>query len=152
MSTNSSSGRAWRNIQAALIVAGIQVCGAVLLTVARKQGLIDGESAQRGVMVLVGLGLAAYGNRMPKMLEGPPPQSLAVAALRQAIHRVGGWAMMLGGTAFATLWAFAPHDVAKVGSLVAVGAGVAVMLGYGAWRAVSYDRSSKRASLRTPLK
>ena len=151
MSANPSSNRAWKNIQAALVVAGVQVVGALLLTIAREQGMIDGDTAKRGVMVLVGLGLAAYANRMPKMLEGPPPQSLAVAALRQTIHRVGGWAMMLGGIAFAALWAFAPHDVAKVGSLVAVGAAAAVMLGHGAWRAITYDRSSKRAS-RTPLK
>jgi len=139
---NPGSGRAWKTIRAALIVAGVQVGGALLLTFAHRQGMIDAETAKRGVMVLIGLGLAAYGNRMPKMLEGPPPQSLDVAELRQAIHRVGGWAMTLGGLAFAGLWAFAPRDVAQVSSVAAVVTGTAVMLGYGAWRIFTHHRST----------
>lgn len=142
MSVSPGRSVAWKNIQAALIVAGVQVCGALLLTIASRQGMIDAGTAKRGVMVLVGLGIAAYGNRMPKMMDGPAPQSLAMAALRQAIHRVGGWAMMLGGLGFAGVWAFAPREVTAAGSLVAAGLGTAVMLGYAAWRVRAFHRSS----------
>ncbi|GAB2497559.1 hypothetical protein GCM10027084_08320 [Pseudoxanthomonas sangjuensis] len=142
MNANPVSRDAWKNIRAALVIAGVQIGGALLLTFLRKQGVIDGETTTRGVMVLIGLGLAAYGNRMPKSLEGPPPPSPGLAATRQAVQRVGGWAMTLAGLAYAGLWAFASRDVALVGSLVVVGASVAVTLGYIAWRVCSGHRSS----------
>lgn len=141
MSDNPSSGAGRKNIVTALIIAAAQVGGALLLSLARRQGLIDEETVTRGVMVLIGLGIAVYGNAMPKGLEGPPPQSIATAALRQAISRVGGWAMTLGGLAYAGLWAFAPRDIAMMGCIIAVGGAVAVMLGYAAWRIVA-SRSS----------
>jgi hypothetical protein len=141
---NSGSSGAWRNIRAALIVAGVLVCGALVLTLSRRQGLIDENIAKRGVMMLIGLGIAAYGNWMPKMLEGPSPQTLAVAELRYAIHRVGGWAMTLGGLGFSGMWAFAPRDVAPLYSAVSAAAGVAVMFGYFVWRAVTHDLRLRR--------
>jgi hypothetical protein len=142
MSDHSTSRRVVKNFRFALIIAGVQAGGALLLTFANKQGMIDSEIATRGVMVLIGLGLCATGDRMPKSPDGPLPQSLPVAALRQVILRVGGWAMMLGGLAFAELWAFAPLDVARAGSLVAGGAMAAVLLGHTAWRVFTYHRSS----------
>jgi hypothetical protein len=141
MSNNSGSSRARKSIRAALIVAGIQVAGALLLTFCHRQGMIDEDTTKRSVMILVGLGIAAYGNRMPKMLEGPTPRSLAVAELRQAIHRVGGWAMTFGGLGYAGAWAFAPRALAPFYSTAAACSGVAVMLGYGVWRARANDRS-----------
>lgn len=146
MSTNPSSRRAWRNINLSLLVGALQVCGALLLLIARKQGMIDIETTKRGVMILVGLGVAAYGNWMPKMLEGPSPQSRDVAALRQSINRVGGWAMMLGGIAFAVIGGFMPRSVSVVGSIVAVGAGMAVMVGHGLWRVFQFNRRSRSAA------
>ncbi|ESQ78193.1 hypothetical protein [Asticcacaulis sp. YBE204] len=134
MSDSNGLSASKKNIRAALILAGIQIVGALLLTLARKQGLIDGETTTRGCMVLIGLGLAVYGNRMPKTLECAPPQSIARAALRHAVSRVGGWALMLGGLAYAGLWAFAPLDVAQVGCIVVVLAAMVVMFGYMAWR------------------
>jgi hypothetical protein len=131
-----------------LIIAAVQVGGSLLLTLASKHGMIDRDIATRGVMVLIGLGVAAYGNTMPKMLDGPPPPSVATAALRQAVSRTGGWALMLAGLAYAALWAFAPRDVAQVGGLVAVGAGLAAMIGNFVWRVFAYERA--RYSCRHP--
>jgi hypothetical protein len=142
MSDNPRPRPGGKSIREALIIAGVQVVGVLLLTLARKQGMIDGETAIRGVMVLIGLGIIRIGNRMPKMLDGPPAPSLAIAALQQTVHRVGGWAMMLGGLAWVGLWVFAPRDVAQVGSVVSVGAGVAVMFANFAWQAFAYHRSS----------
>lgn len=142
MSDNPIPRPAWKSIRGALIIAGVQVVGTLLLTLARKQGMIDGETATRGVMVLIGIGVILIGNRMPKMLDVPPAPSLAIAALQQTVHRVGGWAMMLAGLVWVGLWVFAPRDVAQVGSVVAVGAGVAVMFGNFAWRVFAYHRSS----------
>ena len=134
------------NIIRSIIIAAVQIGGSLILNIAHKRGMIDAESVKRGIGVLIGLGVAAYGNTMPKLLEGPPPASLRLAELRQAVSRIGGWAMTLAGLTYAGLWAFARPDVAFVGGLVAVGAGAAVMLGYTAWRGITYDRAS--ASLR----
>ena len=141
MSDNPSS-RTWRAIRAALIIAGAQVCGCLLLILAYKQEMIDRETLMRGGMVVCGLGLAAIGNIMPKMMDGSPPQTLALATLKQSTYRVGGWAMSLAGLVFASLWVFAPFDVAATGCVVALGAGIAVMFGYKAWRVFAHHRSS----------
>lgn len=141
MSDNLRPEATRRSIHSAFIIAGVQIAGALLLTLARAQGMIDGETATRGVMVLIGLGVAAMGNRMPKMLDVPTPPSLAIATLQQAVHRTGGWALMLGGLAYAGFWAFAPRDVAKVGCIVAIGAAMAVMIGNFTWRVFAYHRS-----------
>lgn len=138
--TEDAKPRSRRHIRFALILATLQVGGALALTFANKQGLIDDDMTTRGVMVLIGLSLAAVGNRMPKSTDGPAPQSLSQAALRQSVLRVGGWAMMLGGLAFAAFWAFAPRDIAMPGSIAAVGAGMAITIGNFMWRVYRHER------------
>lgn len=128
------------HLRFALILAGIQLGGAFALTFASKQGLIDADVTTRGVMVLIGLSLAAVGNRMPKSTDGQPPQSLRQAAIRQSVLRVGGWSMLLSGLAFAGFWAFAPRDVALTGSVVAVLVGMAITLVNCIWRASQHTR------------
>ena len=131
------------SVRGALILAGVQVGGALLLTLAHKPlGWIDGETATRGVMVLIGLMLVVIGNAMPKKQEGPPSQTVDEIAVRQSILRVGGWAMMLGGLIWVGLWAFAPRDLAQVGSIAAVGTSVVVMLAHTIWRYRAHRRSS----------
>jgi len=132
-----------KSIRRSLALAGFVVAGSLLLTVAHKIfGWIDSETTTRGVMVLIGLMLAAVGNSMPKQQEGPPPQSVGEISARQSITRVGGWAMLLGGLIWAGLWAFAPRGLAQVGSIAAVATAVVVMLAYTIWRFRAYRRSS----------
>lgn len=126
--------RARNTIRNALILAGIQIIGALLLTLANKLGWIDSETTTRGVMVLIGLMLVVIGNAMPKQQEGPPEQTAGQVAARQSILRVGGWALTLGGLVWSALWAFAPRDLATIGSIAAVATAVAVMLAYAVWR------------------
>ena len=128
-----------KSIRSALILAGVQIAGALLLTLANKLGWIDSETTTRGVMVLIGVMLVVVGNGMPKQQEGPPSQTVGHAIARQSITRVGGWAMMLGGLVWIGLWAFAPRDIAQVGSIAAVVAAVLVMVAYTTWR---FRRSS----------
>lgn len=135
--------RTWRAIRAALVIAGAQMVSVLLMVLAYKQGMIDRETLMRGGMVVCGLGLAAIGNMMPKMLDGPPPRTLAVAQLKQSIHRVGGWAMMLSGLAYAGLWAFAPLAAAATWAMIAITAGVAVMFANYGWRVFVHHRSSQ---------
>ena len=139
-SRNSASIR--KNLGSAVIIAGMQIGGALLLTLAHQQGVIDQDTVTRGVMVLIGLGVAAYGNAMPKTLDGPRPLSRNDAAVQQAIKRVGGWMMLLGGLVYAGLWAFAPRDVALVGCVAAMIVAMAIMGIYAVWRYAISRRSA----------
>jgi len=117
-----------------LKLAAVMVGGALLLTLARKQGWIDQELVTRAYNVILGLALAAYANAIPKMY-GPPPQTLHHATLAQAVRRVASWALTLAFLVWTALWVIAPRDIAQIGSIIAVGAGVAVMFGYLIWKA-----------------
>lgn len=135
--------RAKRSIRSALFLAGMQVGGALALTVANKVfGWIDSEITTRGVMALIGLMLITIGNSMPKQQDGPPSQTVREVAARQSITRVGGWSMMLGGLVWVAFWTFAPRGLAEIGSIAAVGAATLVMLAYAAWRVRALRRSS----------
>jgi hypothetical protein len=130
----------WNYIRASLLIGGAQVAGALLLTFARKQGWIDSEGVTRGVLVIIGLGLAAIGNMVPKTRDGPPPPTMELAALRQRVLRISGWALMLGGLAFAGLSAFAPPDVAPISAAVVLGGSITVMIFFVVKWIVAYHR------------
>ena len=129
--------RARKHILFSLKLAAVMVGSALLLSLARQQGWIDPALVVRGTNVIMGLALAAYGNAMPKLMDGTPPRSLREATVRQAVERVGGWAMTLAFLTWAALWAFAPQQFAMVGSLVAVGACAAIMTGYAMWKYIA---------------
>lgn len=82
-------------------------------------GVIEATTATRAIQVLIGLGLAAYANFLPKQL-GRAAGSVEAQARAQTAVRVGGWSMALGGLAYAALWAFAPLEVADVVSIPVV--------------------------------
>ncbi|WP_250634423.1 hypothetical protein [Pinirhizobacter soli] len=117
-----------------LKLGAVMIGAALLFTLARKQGWIDAEQVLRWNSVVMGLALAAYANAIPKMY-GPPPRTLHHATLAQAVRRVTSWALTLAFLVWAALWAFAPRGIAQIGSVAAVGTGVAVMFGYLIWKA-----------------
>ena len=123
----------WKNIRASLLIGGAQVAGALLLTLARKQGWIDAEGVTRGAMVIIG-------NMVPKTRDGPPPPTMELAALRQRVLRISGWALMLGGLAFAGLSAFAPLNLAPISAAVVLGGSIAVMIFFVVKWIVAYHR------------
>ena len=123
-----------KSIRNAILIAGTQIVGALLLTFANQQGLIDDDTTVRGVMVLIGLLLVGIGNALPKRQEGPALQSVGQAMARQSILRVGGWAVTLSGLAWVVLWIVAPRDVATPGSIAVVATAGAVTIAYAVWR------------------
>jgi len=144
MSDLSTPRTDWKTIRASLLIGGAQVAGALLLTLARKQGWIDAEGVTRGAMVIIGLGVAAIGNMIPKTRDGPPPPTMELAALRQRVLRIAGWALMLGGLAFAGLSAFAPPDVGPMAAIIALGGAMLVMIFSVVRWIVAYHRSPIR--------
>lgn len=111
-----------KDVRVSLIWAGGLIAIALAATVARQQGLIDGEVVNRIVLGATGLLVAWYGNRMPKAFV-PSGQARRVA-------RVGGWSMALSGLLYAGLWAFAPAPVALIVGCGAILAGLAVTFVY----------------------
>lgn len=139
----SSRSQARGGLRAAIITGAILVPGLVLLALARSQGLIGDEIATRGIIVLIGLAVAVWGNTIPKSMSGPPLNSTALAGIRQGVFRTTGWALTLLGLAVAALWSLAPYDVAYTGTLVAVGAVVSVVFGTIIWRGVNLHHHPK---------
>lgn len=120
-----------RRLTFALVLAAAMLAFAAGLRYAETVGWLNGDAARRAMQVLIGLGLAAYANVMPKQL-GRASASARVAAQTQAALRVGGWSMTLAGLAYAGLWAFAPLTVADIASMVVVIAAMGITLGYAA--------------------
>lgn len=139
----SSRSQARGGLRATIITGAILVPGLVLLALARNQGLVGDEIATRGIIVLIGLAVAVWGNTIPKSMSGPPLNSTALAGIRQGVFRTTGWALTLLGLAVAGLWSLAPHDVAYAGTLVAVGAVVSVVFGTIIWRGFTLHRHPK---------
>jgi hypothetical protein len=104
---------------------GGMIALALVATLARKLGYIDGDTLTRLVVGVNGLWMAWYGNRMPKAF-------VPNAQARQA-KRVASWAIVLSGLTYAGLWAFAPIPVAVAAGTGAVFAGIAVTLSYCLW-------------------
>jgi hypothetical protein len=108
------------------------LAAAAALRYASVQGIIGEDVATRAVQVIIGLGLAAYANVMPKNL-GAPRRSAQAETRAQAAQRVGGWSITLAGLIHAGLWAFAPLSLAIPASMVVVGGAVILTLGHAFW-------------------
>lgn len=142
MSDVSKTSMDWKTMRNSLAIAIAQVAGALLLAFARKQGWIDAEGVMRGAMIIIGLGVAAIGNMIPKTRDGLAPPTLELAALRQRVLRIAGWSLMLGGLMFAGLSAFAPPHVAPMGAVITLGGSIAVMIFFVVKWIVAYHRSA----------
>lgn len=140
MSENVHLLRARNDIVLGLKMAAAMIAGALLLSFARRQGWVNAEQVMRGNNVIIGLALAVFCNAMPKRMNRSP-RTVAQATLAQSIARVGGWAMTLAFVAWAALWAFSPQPFASIGGMVAVGAGVVLMMGYAAWKCIAFHTS-----------
>ncbi len=115
------------------------------LRYAEGAGMVGAEGARRTLQILIGLGLAAYANLMPKRI-GRARGSPQAEAFAQAALRVGGWSLALAGLAYAGLWAFAPLAIADIASMAVVAAALAVTIGY-ALRAFAACRGAGNASV-----
>jgi hypothetical protein len=108
------------------------LAAAAALRYAGLQGIVGEDVATRAVQVIIGLGLAAYANVMPKQVSGRR-RSPEAETRAQAAQRVGGWSITLAGLVHAGLWAFAPLSFANPGSMVVVGGAVVLTLGHAFW-------------------
>jgi hypothetical protein len=121
-----------RLLVGALALAVLILAAAWGLRNAEGAGVIGAEGARRMMQVLIGLGFAAYANRMPKRLGAARGEPRA-EAWAQAALRVGGWSMTLAGLSYAGLWAFAPLPVADIVSLAVIAVAIGITFGYALW-------------------
>ena len=111
-----------KDIMAGLAWGGGMIAVSIGATFVSKLGYIDHDTVRRLVSGVIGLWLAWFGNRMPKVF-------VPNACARQAT-RVAAWSLVLSGLVYAALWAFAPIPVATTAGTGAILAGMAVTLGY----------------------
>jgi len=118
-----------RPLASAAALATLMLAAAAGVRYAAAAGWVEPEAAKRVVQILIGLMLAGQANLMPKQLgdERRPPR---LEARAQAMLRVGGWSLALGGLAYAGFWAFAPLPIARPGAMTVVLAALAVTLGF----------------------
>ncbi|RZJ05154.1 MAG: hypothetical protein EON89_05120 [Brevundimonas sp.] len=130
-----------KRLTSAVGLAAVFLAVATGLRFAAGEGMITDDLAQRAVQTLIGLGLAAYANVMPKQIGGPR-KSAEAETRSQAALRVGGWSMTLAGLTYAGLWAFAPRDFADIAGMVVVAGAMLLTLGYAVWCFTACRRSS----------
>jgi len=98
--------------------------GVTLLTMAiglaDKMGVIDAEVAKRAIGLAIGLMVVVVGNSLPKLR---PLHSNGAKAYSTASERLSGWALVLAGSAWIALFAFAPLNLARyVAAVIGIGA------------------------------
>lgn len=130
----------------ALILAGLLLALAAGLRMAEGNGVIDADTARRGVQVGIGLILAGFANRMPKQIRRW--RGTAADAREQRALRVGGWSLTLAGLAHAGLWAFAPLAVADTLAMLVVATATLITLGHALW-AMVLCRASRADAVRS---
>ena len=87
---------------------------------ADKMGVVETVVAKRGIGFAIGLMLVVIGNSWPKLrpLRSSRPKAGATAS-----ERLSGWILVLAGTCWIALFAFAPLDQAgHVAALIGIGA------------------------------
>lgn len=120
----------------------------LLLAFARREGLISKDTVERGFGIMTGLVFAAYGNSIPK-LNGKSPGSIVEAKVAQGLRRITGWALTIAFLVSAMLWAFAPRDVAQIGSIISIGSGALIVVAFATWRHIRCRNARSRIASST---
>ena len=115
-----------KGIAHALIVAGLSLQATMVLKLLTPDPLSP-ELAQRTLGVLMGGLIVFYANATPKTLR-PLTEMTCDPRAEQAMRRLVGWSVTLGGLAYAATWMFAPLGSARGIALSFLGASVLVVL------------------------
>jgi hypothetical protein len=115
-------------IRFAVAVAALVMAIALGAKVAVAAGLLapDNELGRTLFGVASGLVLAAYGNRIPKLLQRYDPT--IDSARRQAFQREAAWVFVITGLASAAAWLALPGDSARFWATLILAVGVALVL------------------------
>lgn len=112
------------------LLRGLALASALLLaTLAIKlvsPDYISADGAARALGVMLGALVVVVANKVPKMLA--PLTAACSAAAQQALRRLTGWALVLGGLGYIGAWLFAPIGAAPTIALTLLGTAFALVL------------------------
>ncbi|MDL2357301.1 MAG: hypothetical protein QFF03_18765 [Pseudomonadota bacterium] len=97
-----------RKVTQAIVLAGALLGLTLLIPLGWAPGAA-GQFAERGMGVVMGVIVVAFANVIPKR---------AGSARTQALRRVAGWALVLGGLGYALAWLLMPLAYANLAALL----------------------------------
>ena len=117
-----------RSILISVGAAAGLILAAFGLKAAEHAGLVPAAIGDKSFNVMIGLGLAFYGNFIPKRLG--VVRSAAAAGRRQTMLRVSGWSFTLAGLAYAALTLALPFPLGNTLGMAAIGSAMAINLAF----------------------
>jgi hypothetical protein len=123
----------------ALIIAGLFLGSSLALRLLSPDHL-SADLARRWLGVLTGLVLVVYANALPKELS-PLARMRCDPAAEQAMRRFAGWALTLGGGAYAMAWLVAPLDRANPIAVGLLGTSLVLVVGRLTWSIARKSRA-----------
>lgn len=111
-----------------VIVAGLMLAGAQVITLFDTLGDFDPDRLERIWGVGIGVVLAIMGNVLPKIL-GPLAAQRCSESKTQSIQRFAGWSFVLAGLSYAIVWLVLPVTQANtVATLIVLSSLILVVL------------------------
>jgi hypothetical protein len=130
-----------KGITNGLVLAGVMLAAAGGIKYMQYAHLIDANGATRGTQIVLGLSLAWIGNLMPKAVARRSATEQGGRA--QSALRLGGWAFVLAGLAYAVIGAVAPLDTGGTLSMIIVAAATVFTFGYAVWACAFSPRADQ---------
>ena len=129
-------------IRRALWIAAIYLLMSVVLHALRQGGLVSAGTVVRLTGMVAGIVVLVAANAIPKRLV-PLARLSCDPAREQALRRLAGWALVLGGLGYTLAYALAPIAIAgKLANSLLAPAGIVVagIMMYCVWMRVSARR------------
>ena len=129
-------------IRRALWIAAIYLLMSVVLHALRQGGLVSAGTVVRLTGMVAGIVVLVSANAIPKRLV-PLARLSCDPAREQALRRLAGWALVLGGLGYTLAYALAPIAIAgKLANSLLAPAGIVVagIMMYCVWMRVSARR------------
>jgi hypothetical protein len=129
-------------IRRALWIAAIYLLMSVVLHALRQRGLVSAGTVVRLTGMVAGIVVLVAANAIPKRLV-PLARLSCDPAREQALRRLAGWALVLGGLGYTLAYALAPIAIAgKLANSLLAPAGIVVagIMVYCVWMRVSARR------------
>lgn len=143
---NDQNPRFARSLGASVIVLLLVFAGFAL---GKEFGMVDNDTARKGVSIVIGLMLIVCGNYLPKMTfaAGAHDPELMKA------DRLAGWIIVLTGLAFTLVWIFLSIEQASVTGPALGLFGAIATIGVWAWTSRHVkDRFARLYSVQTSLR
>jgi hypothetical protein len=103
--------------------------------------LIGEGVSQRSLQVAIGLLVAYFANLAPKALQ--PLSERCAPATAQALQRLSGWTLVLGGLGYSLAWLVLPIAQAGIWSMAILGSGLLLVAARCGWARQAARRAGR---------